>query len=834
MNLSQAEEQMISTSKIYRQDSTSRLLTLLLFAVSNNFAGWSSLQTAGLARLLKRQTNTRLLQYILSGSGPGFEAFLENLFLVALESEDALTVDSLLKRGLNPNDLICTFREERYTPIERSSTLHNIEITRLLVQAKADVNKTYDRYYFRPDLGTTGAVVCALRSESPSESPYELVRILLDNGGVISSHQLDILLGDSYHHSLDMLILLADHYAKTKPREKILSRLLNSVVTQLDKEEATKMVKSIWKKVLDGHKSFSPNFSTKFSLILNSAAQRGNVDLVLFLLQSGVKMDRQTLPKAVKSTNKDLIRLLLDNGADIHSLDNDDGTTPLAAALLWGDVEVIDLLGQKGAWSWTDITDSRRNAFSAALRAASEVGQLTLVQRVLDLRPPDTNGADLSEALVAAIVAKQEAVVRTLIDAGADGYKDRDYLKRPLSKALEQKNVNIVWSILEGDVWIRLSDLSDAVLWGECSVVEKLLLMGADPNGDMDRPALVISVENRDAKSMQLLLDAGADINSQEHSWGLQSGAAKTALSAAVKNGDLDLVDHLLSIGAHPEDANALCEAFSWGKPMIEKLLTAFKNRYPLGKARYGCDALNIAIRKGDHLMVDLLLQAGIGVNVPARKYGHLLSPLGVAISRKQTTSLAILQSLLGANGDPNSIVESYEPRYKRTALLAAIEKQDIQKMQQLIDAGADLNRAATGGVKRTPLQKAAEVGSYQMVQSLLDQGAVVNAPPAKCGRATALQLAAIGGYLGIAELLLDRDADVNAPAAKLQGRTALEGAAEHGRIDMLRMLVNAGAVFYGSECARAMQLAKDNGHMATMRYVETLAREMGKSAWDI
>ena len=120
------------------------------------------------------------------------------------------------------------------------------------------------------------------------------------------------------------------------------------------------------------------------------------------------------------------------------------------------------------------------------------------------------------------------------------------------------------------------------------------------------------------------------------------------------------------------------------------------------------------------------------------------------------------------------------------------------------------------------------------MVQKLLDQGALVNAPPAKCGGATALQLAAIGGYLGIAEVLLDRDADVNASAAKLEGRTALEGAAEHGRIDMLRMLVNAGAVFHGSECERAMQLAKRNGHMATSRYVETLAREMGKSAWDI
>jgi ankyrin repeat protein len=124
----------------------------------------------------------------------------------------------------------------------------------------------------------------------------------------------------------------------------------------------------------------------------------------------------------------------------------------------------------------------------------------------------------------------------------------------------------------------------------------------------------------------------------------------------------------------------------------------------------------------------------------------------------------------------------------------------------------------------RTALQAAAEKGNIEMVQLLLDACADVNAPPAYRAWVTALQVSAIKGYLGIAIILLDNGADVNAQASSESGRTALAGAAEHGRIDMVKLLLNASVELDGSENAQyreALQLASEYGHNAVRKLIK-------------
>ncbi|OCK74011.1 ankyrin, partial [Lepidopterella palustris CBS 459.81] len=124
----------------------------------------------------------------------------------------------------------------------------------------------------------------------------------------------------------------------------------------------------------------------------------------------------------------------------------------------------------------------------------------------------------------------------------------------------------------------------------------------------------------------------------------------------------------------------------------------------------------------------------------------------------------------------------------------------------------------------RTALQVAADVGNIELVQILLAAGADVNAPAANYAGATSLQAAAIRGYVGIATILLDAGANTNGHAASEQGRTALEGAAEHGRIDMVQLLLNAGAELHGNgerQYRNALELASENGHNAVRRLIE-------------
>ncbi|KAM5351190.1 hypothetical protein ACJ41O_003913 [Fusarium nematophilum] len=152
----------------------------------------------------------------------------------------------------------------------------------------------------------------------------------------------------------------------------------------------------------------------------------------------------------------------------------------------------------------------------------------------------------------------------------------------------------------------------------------------------------------------------------------------------------------------------------------------------------------------------------------------------------------------------------------------------------------------------RTAFQAAVESGDVDIMELLLEAGADVNAPPADDSGATALQIAAATGQIGIARRLIALGADVDADGARAHGRTALEAAAEHGRLDMVHFLVEAGAKILeptGTEAKRsvgvhgrsdggtavatplvatrqfwrAKRLAAKNGHSATARLLKML-----------
>jgi ankyrin repeat protein len=76
---------------------------------------------------------------------------------------------------------------------------------------------------------------------------------------------------------------------------------------------------------------------------------------------------------------------------------------------------------------------------------------------------------------------------------------------------------------------------------------------------------------------------------------------------------------------------------------------------------------------------------------------------------------------------------------------------------------------------------EAAEAGNLEKVNLLLDAGANINREPANKGGPTALQAAAAAGELNIVVLLFNGGAKVNAEPATEKGQTALEAAASAG-----------------------------------------------------
>lgn len=220
-------------------------------------------------------------------------------------------------------------------------------------------------------------------------------------------------------------------------------------------------------------------------------------------------------------------------------------------------------------------------------------------------------------------------------------------------------------------------------------------------------------------------------------------------------------------------------------------------------------------------------------------------SPLAVAAMGRTVQAMESFSELLCRGWQPDTLTwrtiadqgklwlaeTLYDQGYRIQGPTPDLLQRLIQAKQQklvllLLQAGADPDgHDRRGRWSRSPLQMAVGLKDLDMVNCLLNAGADVNAAPGYSGGATALQIAAMWGYLGLAKHLLGLGADVNAAGAEISGRTALEGAAEYGRLDMLELLFSYGASVTGTarfHYVRAVMLATRRGHFAAVELLKS------------
>ena len=374
---------------------------------------------------------------------------------------------------------------------------------------------------------------------------------------------------------------------------------------------------------------------------INIAAQSGSFRMVELLLNGGVSLSGDTFPCAVASGNEDLIHFLLKRGADINSIGSQK-ITALSEAIRLQNTRIFGLLREGGA-KWDD-----EERFSAALTAASEMGDVAFTKDLIQLKmgTPD----DLGYALTTAIRGGFDEVATMLIDAGANTNfgAPASPLEIVLLRREEPRNVALVYALLDADAdpnfhpigFNTKSAIQLAVQWGNRSVVETLLFAGAAVNvsnnvsnnvpnkfsyGNSFRgPALRIAVKDRHYDLVQLLLDAGADMNDcgEGHIGGsaLKAAAANGDMrmvhllldrgadphdpgafqEAFLGNGDMEMIHLLLDRGAGPHDSGAFQEAFLKNRELFGLLIDRHKARYPMGRKGLGSTQLAVAIEKGD------------------------------------------------------------------------------------------------------------------------------------------------------------------------------------------------------------------------------------------
>ena len=265
--------------------------------------------------------------------------------------------------------------------------------------------------------------------------------------------------------------------------------------------------------------------------------------------------------------------------------------------------------------------------------------------------------------------------------------------------------------------------------------------------------------------------------------------AATDALFRAIRTADMAGVRTALARGA---DVNARSEegdtplmyAAVYSTAYCMRLLVA-RGADPNARDGSGGTALMRSVR--DLEKVQLLLELGAEVDAKSSKRG--IRALMVAADRPGASD--VVKLLLSHKADARA-----PDAVGVTPLMYATDNGDLESVEALVAAGADVNAGRPNGAN--PIFWASN-GPLDVLQWLLDHKANPNTarrPPGmtpETGGMTPLMVAAFYGLTDNAKALLDRGADVN---ARNERGTPLIWAAGSDRADadMIRLLLDRGA----------------------------------------
>lgn len=263
-----------------------------------------------------------------------------------------------------------------------------------------------------------------------------------------------------------------------------------------------------------------------------AAVRAGDMQRVTELLGSGVdvnKRDVDGVTALMLAANKpEMLRSLLDHGADVDVRTESEGLTALMVAATLGNPESVALLLKAGA-----VVDARSVSGLTALDLAAGAGAYRQeladinvlapehVQVVLMLlnagASPGNVGDDGTTALWGAVESGSKDIVNALLDHGADPLTRCPDGSPVLWRGVAKGRYDIVTSLLKAGADANATHDQDSVLMvaavqGYVAIVKLLLESGADPNfvGKFGRTALEMARDKGHQRIVEMLLEGRA------------------------------------------------------------------------------------------------------------------------------------------------------------------------------------------------------------------------------------------------------------------------------------------------------------------------------------
>lgn len=683
------------------------------------------------------------------------------------EQGDLDMIRDLMGRGV-PVD---ASGESGFTPLGMAASTGQVEAVRLLMEYGASPN-------FVGPHGITPLIMAAAMGHT------EMVSFLLEHGADVnarSNNSQTALHEACGSEKLDMIARLVEAGADVllEDSHKV-SPLQHAVYIG-----STEMIKLLLRSDVSFCEPNSPGMGACVA-----AVKQGNLDALEILFEHGASVESTVnsltlLHFAVYQAKTEMVKFLLDRGANANEHSNSARYSPLMVACEREDLEIAGLLLERGA-----DANHESEVSETPLTMASKSGQPDMVRLMLD------NGADINfrdhrgaTPIFGALESGQPDIVIILAAAGAD-LNIRDSRGRSvLEWAVEKKDIESV-TILAGagaDVNAPVGEKSNilelAARQGSKEIVEVLEshgarypqemdqekkrallfkpeISGAARRGDFDKAVEVMKELVDDeaiAINAQLLLDIAAEADHAPTVKLLlrdyQGLSSEAAFDAAAKNGNKELLKFLIDENRKKGlnlSTSSWEEALKWTVRNGDKVSTKFlTEHYPLRKhnPELGESLLASAAFHGHAQLTKEFWKSGFG-----RSEGRLtwsgMRVLHEAV--QQADQKAINQVLQQGTLTEETIFE-----FEDSIIGILASRNDIDFAKKLIEKGADVN--APGRNRMTPLMKAANLGNTDMVALLLFKGADVS--------------------------MVDDN-----------GRTALDHAVSRNRIEIIKLLKASGA----------------------------------------
>ncbi|RHZ43686.1 uncharacterized protein CDV56_101993 [Aspergillus thermomutatus] len=468
----------------------------------------------------------------------------------------------------------------------------------------------------------------------------------------------------------------------------------------------------------------------------------------------------------------DLLRLLIDGGAEVDASD-ERGVTPLLSAVKAGHVNATVFL----------ITESGANpnlkdvAGGTAMAYAAMYGYEAIVRFLLDwgVEPESQFEKNyVCNPLHPAAANGHVSVMKLLLDEGAtiDGLDSTK--STPLRLAVQHGHESAVKLLLDRGSDLKLANnrpdplVCVAAHNGHEAIVRLLLSRGDDPvaRNWYGRTPLLAAMARGHEGTISLLLTVQFDVNAHDRD-------CRTALTYAVEKGNVSRARFLIEKGAKL-DIKVIYF------PMNERKLTLYKMEMT---------ALALAADQGNEILSRLLLENGADPNLKCRLMTE--TPLGIAAYRGYA---GVVKLLLQYGADVNLQDDARE-----NALFSAAKRGHDEIISLLLKAGADPRRKNIVG--NTPLFYAVESPNETAINILLAHGNDVD--ERNEFMETPLFFATRQGHPAVVKLLLEKGADPY-PKSMLSRTPLLQAASSFSEknpdMDLLGIMRVMSALPYSGE----------------------------------